>query len=94
MGPVEKYRYYNKNKNKMADNTMMSLYDYLGHAAGSDLGKQVAGAAARRKVKMETRQVSNSKYTGDILLYPKWFLDEFFGGTNENKSNNKQLLFG
>jgi len=26
---------------------MMSLYDYLGHAAGADLGQQVAYAAAK-----------------------------------------------
>ena len=96
MGPVEKYRHYNKNKNKMANNTMMSLYDYLGRAAGPELGKQVAVAAtaSKKKVLFETRYVSNSRYEGDVLLYPKWFLDEFFGGTNESKSNNKQLLFG
>tara|TARA_Y100001972_G_scaffold25000_1_gene30356 strand:+ start:317 stop:544 length:228 start_codon:yes stop_codon:yes gene_type:complete len=73
---------------------MMSLYDYLGRAAGPDLGKQVAIAAAKVGVKHEIREVSNSKYTGPIMLYPKSFLDLYFkGGLNENR-NGKQILFG
>ena len=73
---------------------MMSLYDYLGRAAGPDLGKQVAIAAAKAGVKHEIREVSNSKYTGPIMLYPKSFLDLYFkGGLNEN-TNGKQMLYG
>ena len=73
---------------------MVSLYDYLGRAAGPDLGKQVAIAAAKAGVKHEIREVSNSKYTGPIMLYPKSFLDLYFkGGLNENRSG-KQILFG
>ena len=37
---------------------MMSLFDYLGRPAGSELGKQVAAAAMENFVKMETRHVS------------------------------------
>ena len=40
---------------------MVSLYDYLGHAAGPELGKQVAYAAAKAGVKHEIREVSNYK---------------------------------
>ena len=58
---------------------MLSLYDYLGKAAGSVLGKQVAECAAKKKVKHETRYVSNSKYTGEIMLYPETFLKKYFG---------------
>jgi len=73
---------------------MMSLYDYLGRAAGPDLGKQVAIAATKAGVKHEVRKVSNSKYTGPIMLYPKAFLDLYFkGGLNESK-NGKQMLYG
>ena len=81
--------------NKKTENmNMMSLYDYLGRAAGPDLGKQVATAAAKTGVKHEIREVSNSKYTGPIMLYPKSFLELYFkGGLNENK-NGKQMLFG
>ena len=59
-------------------NKMVSLYDYLGYAAGSRLGKQVAAAAATKKVKFETRFVSNPKYVGEIMLYPESFLKEYF----------------
>ena len=73
---------------------MVSLYDYLGRAAGSELGKQVATAAAKAGVKHEIREVSNPKYRGPIMLYPKSFLDLYFrGGLNEGASG-KQILFG
>ena len=73
---------------------MMSLYDYLGRAAGPELGQKVATAAAAAGVKGETRQVSNPVYKGPIMLYPKAFLDLYFkGGLNENIIG-KQLLKG
>ena len=73
---------------------MISLYDYLGRAAGPDLGKQVATAAAKAGVKSEIREVSNIKYTGPIMLYPRSFLDLYFkGGLNENR-NGRQMLYG
>jgi hypothetical protein len=44
--------------------------------------------------KSEIREVSNIKYTGPIMLYPRSFLDLYFkGGLNENR-NGKQMLFG
>ena len=84
-----------KQFNKLFKNMeMISLYDYLGRAAGPDLGKQVATAAAKAGVKHEIREVSNIKYTGPIMLYPKSFLDLYFrGGLNEG-ANGKQMLFG
>ena len=73
---------------------MVSLYDYLGRAAGPDLGKQVATAAAKAGVKHEIREVDNPKYTGPIMLYPRSFLDLYFkGGLNESR-NGKQMLYG
>ena len=56
----------------------ISLYDYLGHAAGKELGKQVAESAASMGIKIQTRQVSNSKYTGTVCLYPETFLSLYF----------------
>ena len=47
---------------------MVSLYDYLGRAAGSELGKQVATAAAKAGVKHEIREVSNINIQ-DLLCY-------------------------
>ena len=73
---------------------MMSLFDYLGRPAGSELGQRVAAAAMENFVKMETRHVSTKTYSGDIMLYPKSFLDEFFGGVNEGTNDNRQLLHG
>ena len=73
---------------------MMSLYDYLGHAAGPELGQQVARAAAIANIKHEIREVSNTKYSGSIMLYPKSFLDNFFGGGLNESTSGKQLLKG
>jgi hypothetical protein len=56
----------------------ISLYDYLGKAAGKELGKQVAEVAAASRVPCKTRQVSNTKYAGPIMLYPKTFLELYF----------------
>jgi hypothetical protein len=57
---------------------MVSLFDYLGYAAGPELGKRVAGYAKLKHITPEKRFVSNPKYTGEILLYPKEFLNEYF----------------
>jgi hypothetical protein len=56
----------------------LSLYDYLGKAAGPELGKQVADYAKERKAQHRKRYVSNKKYAGEVLLYTKEFLDEYF----------------
>ena len=86
-----KFNNYNKREKIMEK---VSLYDYLGHAAGSDVGQQVAFAAAKAGVLTETRQVSNPVYKGPVMLYPRSFLDLYFkGGLNEGTSG-KQLLKG
>ena len=80
-----------KKENSMS---MMSLYDYLGHAAGSDLGQKVATAARQAGVRGEMREVSNPVYKGNVMLWPKAFLDLYFkGGLNEG-TTGKQLLKG
>ena len=82
---------YNKREKVME---MKSLYDYLGHAAGSELGQQVATAARRAGVKGEMREVSNPVYKGPVMLWPTAFLDLYFrGGLNEG-TTGKQLLKG
>lgn len=60
------------------ENQLMSLYDYLGKAAGAELGKKVNAAAIKAGLPRKTREVSNPKYTGRIFTYPKDFLDAFF----------------
>lgn len=60
------------------ENQMLSLYDYLGRAAGADLGKQVYQIANSQKIKVTEKQVSNPVYSGKVLMYPKSFLDSYF----------------
>ena len=58
---------------------MMSLYDYLGRAAGMELGQQVCKTAVELKETIQEREISNPKYTGKVHLYRREFLDEYFG---------------
>jgi hypothetical protein len=55
-----------------------SLYDFLGKPAGPEVGLAVAKAAKEKGVKIEERQISNSKYAGKILMYPEAFLEDYF----------------
>jgi hypothetical protein len=57
---------------------LISLFDYLGYAAGSTLGKQVAEAAAKAKEPIGSRQISNVRYKGVVHLYRREFLKEYF----------------
>jgi hypothetical protein len=87
---------YNKREliNKTENMDMISLYDYLGHAAGPELGKQVADAARNSGVKGEIREVNHRGWKGPIMLYPRTFLDLYFkSGLNEG-TTGKQLLKG
>jgi hypothetical protein len=60
------------------DETMISLYDYRGHADYDKKGRDVYEAAKRKGIVCESREIENPGYTGMVLLYPKWFLDEYF----------------
>lgn len=60
------------------DNIFISLFDYLGKPAGPELGKRVADYAALKKAPHSIRHVANPKYVGNVMLYPREFLDEFF----------------
>jgi len=75
----------------MAKETMLSLFDYLGHAAGPTLGKRVAAAASQAGVLIEVKQVTNPSYSGEIMMYPQGFLELYFSG---GLSEGKQLLHG
>ena len=92
-GDIFKREFNNYNKKEKIMN-MMSLYDYLGRAAGPELGQEVANAARKAGVKGEIREVSNPKYRGPVMLWPTAFLDLYFkGGLNEGHTG-KQLLKG
>jgi hypothetical protein len=56
----------------------LSLYDYLKKPAGGELGKEVAAAAYKGGIQPQSREISNPKFTGKVLLYPKDFLEMYF----------------
>jgi hypothetical protein len=58
---------------------MMSLFEYLGYAAGSELGKEVYDTANKLRETIRTQEVSNPKYSGKVMLYRREFLDIYFG---------------
>lgn len=69
----------------MEEAKLVSLYDYLGYAAGGKVGKQVATAAIKAKEKIGKRYVSNTRYKGEVLLYRREFLKEYFRIKQESK---------
>jgi len=58
-----------------------SLYEYLGKAAGPQLGKEVNEAAKNKSLPIRLKPVSNPKFHGLIHLYPTSFLDSYFKNT-------------
>ena len=56
-----------------------SLYAYLGHGAGSKLGKEVATKASEFGLKLEKVTVDEKlSPSGFVYSYPVDFLDKFF----------------
>jgi hypothetical protein len=55
-----------------------SLYEYLGHAAGGELGQKVAYEAAKNNIKIQTKEIENPIYKGTIQMYPNDFLIDYF----------------
>lgn len=62
----------------MESENYLSLFDYLGRAAGSELGLEVEEAASKQNIVIRTRQVTTKNYSGKINLYPKEFLVSYF----------------
>lgn len=62
----------------MEQGQLISLFDYLGHAAGTELGKKVHQAAVKLKEPIQTRQINNIRYKGSVCLYRREFLKEYF----------------
>ena len=63
----------------------MSLFDYLGHAAGIKLGEEVYQAAKKAKEPVNTRYVETKYYKGEVMLYRAQFLKEYFDGKRTNR---------
>lgn len=62
-----------------------SLYDYLGRPGGSRLGRNLARFASQRGVTIKKRRVNTPKYQGDVILYPKLVIKEFFEKQNNSR---------
>lgn len=71
-----------------------SLYDYLGRAAGPELGAKVAAAATSQGISLQEKQVTNPKYNGLVMMYPVSFLESYFGGVQSENNQGKTLLHG
>jgi hypothetical protein len=78
---------------------MLSLYDYLGKAAGSKLGKQVAEYAKLRKARYGVKEVNHHGYQGLVQTYTEAFLKECFNAkkvfepqTEDYTEINTQLI--
>ena len=56
-----------------------SLYEYLGKAAGPDLGTKVNAAAIDKRQPIIKQQVDNPVFKGEVICYTKNFLNGYFG---------------
>ena len=67
-------------KTKVMENEreFLSLYDFLGKPAGPELGKEVYQIAKFLGEKVTFKDVSNPKYKGKIMCYPRTFLNYIF----------------
>lgn len=56
---------------------MVSLFDFLGRKAGPEKGLEVATIARENNIFYLTRarEISNPKFTGEVNLYPREFLE-------------------
>ena len=57
---------------------MMSLFDYQGHADKDGTGLKVNAYTKLKKQPFKQRYVENSVYKGNVFLYTREFLDEYF----------------
>lgn len=65
---------------KVKEDANTSLYDYLGYAAGKQLGDEVYKASIIAKEPVNIREIANRRYKGKVMLYREEFLKEYFNG--------------
>jgi len=64
--------------------TYYSLYEYLGKAAGEELGLKVNAVAIEKNQPIVKQYVENSVFKGKVMCYTKNFLDSYFNKTEYN----------
>jgi len=74
------------------DNTMDSIYDYLSRAAGPIIGAAVYAEASRLGEKVGTREISNRRYKGKVMLYRRSFLENYFNPKEETMIKKKPAV--
>ena len=57
---------------------MVSVFEYLGGTPTAGTGEKVYKYAINSGAKIETKEVSTTKYTGKIMLYERQMLDAYF----------------
>jgi len=72
----------------------VSLFEFMGKPAGRELGAQVHEAAKKSGISTRTRDISNPKYTGKVMLYPQAFLDLYFGTATDNSDPRDTFTVG
>ena len=65
-----------------------SLYEYLGKAAGPNLGTKVNAEAINQTQPLVKQHIENPAYKGKVLCYTKKFLDSYF-----DKKHNPNLEY-
>jgi len=56
-----------------------SLYEFRGHPVrNKEEARSIYEQAKARGVEIKNQEVSNPKFTGTVLTYPVWFLEEYF----------------
>jgi hypothetical protein len=68
----------------MSNLVYVSLYDYLGKAAGKTLGGEVLKAAQEKNIKRDVKHVTQGGYDGLVMTYPRQFLDWYFTEKKQN----------
>ena len=57
---------------------ILSVFEYLGGTPPAGTGEKVYKYATSISAKIETKEVSSTKYTGKIMLYERQMLDVYF----------------
>jgi hypothetical protein len=70
----------------------LSLYEYLGRAAGSKLGAEIKKIAVENGVSTQMKDVPHSGFEGQVLTYPKSFLELTFRPPYQVEVDEKNSL--
>ena len=57
---------------------MISVFEYLGGTPEQGTGEKVYKYATNSRAKVESKEVTTTKYTGKVMLYERQMLDVYF----------------